>query len=158
MQKIFRFYLNWGIFEKGLGTLVFVKFFSICWLGSVPFDLCVFVLANFSNFNMYLGKFHSCSCIAHMLVLYVHTKCLIKCLNGILVLFWTLMSSKFWGLLWLNLFIMHCTCITYAHHMHTLAQLSIVLHFIDITCFSTYNMIVWHCFCSFLGLCACFID
>ena len=119
MQKIFRFYLNWGIFEKGLGTLVFAKFFSISWLGSIPFDLCVFVLANFSNFNMYLGKFHSCSCIAHMLVLYVHTKCLIKCLNDILVLFWTPMSSKFWGLLWLNLFIMHCTCITYAHHMHT---------------------------------------
>ena len=25
----FWFYLNWGIFEKGLRTLVFVKFFSI---------------------------------------------------------------------------------------------------------------------------------
>ena len=33
--------------------------------------------------------------------------------------------------------IIPCTCITYAHLKHTLAQLSIVLHF------STYNMIVW---------------
>ena len=65
----FRFYLNWSIFEKGLGTLDFVNFFFlISWLGFVPFGLFVFVLANCGNFNMYLGKIHPCSCIAHMLV------------------------------------------------------------------------------------------
>ena len=74
-----RFYLNWVIFEKGWETLNFVNFFSISWLSSVPFDLFVFVLANCGNSHMYLGKIHSCSCIAHMLVLQVHIKCLIKC-------------------------------------------------------------------------------
>ena len=37
---------------------------------------------------------------------------------------------------------MHHICTPHAHLMHTLAQLSIVLHFIDITCFRTYNMIM----------------
>ena len=104
--KKIRFYLIWVNFEKGLGTLNFMKILSISWLGSVPFGLFVFVLANYGNFNMYLGKFHSCSSIAHILVVQVHSKCLIKHLNGILMLFWTPMSSKLWGLPWLNLFIM----------------------------------------------------
>ena len=69
MQKISKFYLYWGIFEKGLGTLNFVQIFLIFWLGFVPFGLFVIVLALCGNFNMYLGNFHSCSCIAHMLVL-----------------------------------------------------------------------------------------
>ena len=38
-----RYYLNWVILKKGWETLNFVKFFSISWLGSIPFDLFVFV-------------------------------------------------------------------------------------------------------------------
>ena len=45
MQRISRFYLNWGIFEKGLGTLNFVQIFLISQLAFVPFGLFVFVLA-----------------------------------------------------------------------------------------------------------------
>jgi len=47
---------------------------------------------------MYLDKMHTCSCIVYMIVVLVHTKCLIKCPNDILVLFWALMSTKLWGL------------------------------------------------------------
>jgi len=65
----FWFYLIWVILEKGWETFNFVKILSISWLGFVPFGLFVIVLANCGNFNMYLGKFHSCLCIAHMLVL-----------------------------------------------------------------------------------------
>ena len=64
-----RFYFIWVILKKGWETFNFVKIVSISWLGVVPFGFFVFVFTNYANFNMYLGKFHSCSCIAHMLVL-----------------------------------------------------------------------------------------
>ena len=64
-----KFYLIWVILKKGWETFNFVKILSISWLGFVPFGFFVFVLANYGNFNLYLGMFHSCSCIAHMLVI-----------------------------------------------------------------------------------------
>ena len=133
------------------------------------------ICISYMYFNMYLDNIHSCSCIAYMLVLLVHTKCLIKCPNDILVLFWTPMSTKLWGLLWLDMFIMfwslgmcfahfdpnvlshtlhmHHICTPHAHLMHTLVHLScfcisimvVICHYM----FITYNMIVCHCLCLF---------
>ena len=117
-----------------------------------------------------------------MLVLLVHTKYLIKCQNGILLLFWTPMSTKLWGYQdytcfscfdhWLCVLhtltqmclVMPCSCITYAHHMHTwctphahlmhtlvhlscfcISIMAVICHYM----FITYNMIVCHCLCLF---------
>ena len=145
MQKISRFFLNWVFSKKGW-NLWFCEFFFnfLIWLYPIWF-VCVCV-GPLWHFNMYLDNFHSCSCIAHMLVVLVHIKYLIKWLNDILMLFWTPMSSKLWGLPWLNLFIMFwllVVCFTYfdpivvkhallmhfigtphAHLMHTLAHSS----------------------------------
>ena len=46
MQKILGFAWVGFIFEKGLETLIFVKIFSISWLGFVLVGLFVFVLVN----------------------------------------------------------------------------------------------------------------
>ena len=128
------------------------KKFSIFLIRLCPicFDcVCVGLLW---HFNLYLGIFYTCSCIVYMLVVFVHTKCLIKCLNDILVLFWTLMSTKLWGIPWLCMFnmfwslvvcftyfdpkvlchvlIIHHKCTPHAHLMHTLTHLS---------CFAYYS-------------------
>ena len=127
--------------------------------------------------NMYLGIFYKWSCIVYMLNVSVHTRCLIKCLNGILVLFWTPMSTKLWGLPWLCMFIMfwslvvsfiyfdpsvlsHALIMHDASHMNTTCTLDAHTCSLDMFCislmlnkfcymFSTYNMILWYCLCSF---------
>ena len=66
---------NWGFFENGLEFVVFVNFFQNLWLGWVPFDVCVFVLAPCGSLSMYWGKFH-----------YVHVVyiiCVLCCMLGV---------------------------------------------------------------------------
>ena len=45
------------IFRKWVGVHVFVNFFSKLWLGWIPFDLCVSVLAPCGILNIYWGIF-----------------------------------------------------------------------------------------------------
>ena len=136
----------WDIFEKGLGNFYFVNFFCfqfLVWALSHLFCLCLcwplvaFKLVFRQDSHMFMHCLHL-SC--------VHTKCLIKCPNGILVLFWTPISTKLWGLSWVYMFIMfwslvvcfthfdpyvfrhalimHHICTPYAHLMHILVHLS----------------------------------
>ena len=50
---------NLGIFEKGVGVLIFVNYvFSKFWLGWVPFDVFVSMLAPWGILIIYCGKFH----------------------------------------------------------------------------------------------------
>ena len=131
-----------------MGTLIFAKKkkkFNFL-IGLCPIWFVCVCVGPLWHFNIYLGKIQSCSCIAHMLFLWVNIKYLTKCSNGIFVLFWTPMSTKFWGLPWLYMFIMFWSlgvCFThfdlivlnhalhmhyigtpYAQLMHTLAHLS----------------------------------
>ena len=118
----FRFCLSWVHFWKRVGNFGFCKKKFNFLIGLYPiWFVCVYV-GRLWHFNMYLGKMQTCSCITYMLVLLVHTKCLIKCSNDILVLFWIPMSTKHWGLPWLYMFVLHtliqmgllmpCSCIT----------------------------------------------
>ena len=125
-----------GIFlKKGWKSLFLCNFFFFFnfLIGLCPICFVCVCVGPLWHFNIYLGKIYICSCIAYMLVVVVHTKCLLKCLNGILVLFWTPMSTKLWGLPWLYIFIMFWSlvvCFTHfdpnmlshASHMHTLAH------------------------------------
>ena len=118
-------------FRKRVGNLWFCKknFNFLIWLYPIWF-VCVCV-GPLWHFNMYLGNFHSCSCIAHMLVVLVHIKYLIKCSNGILMLFWTPMSSKLWGLPWLNLFIMFWSLVAcFTHFDPIVLKHALLMHFI----------------------------
>ena len=67
-NTIFKFYLRimqnlclgfskLGIFKNWVGILKFVKFFSILWLGWVPFGICASVLAPCGSLSMYSGIF-----------------------------------------------------------------------------------------------------
>ena len=86
------------MFER-VGKILFLyKNFSIFLIGLCPICFnCVYVGLLWHS-NVYLGIFYKFSCIVYMLVVFVHTRYLIKCPNGILVLFWTPMSTKFWEL------------------------------------------------------------
>ena len=128
MQKIFNF---------------LIRLYPICFV-------CVSV-GPLWHFNMYLGKVYTCSCIDYMLVVLVHTKCLIKCPNDILVLFglrWVpnfrdyndyacLSCFDHWLCVLHTLtqmcFVMPWSCITYAHHMHTWCTHSFTWHVLHIT-------------------------
>ena len=145
-RNILGFYLNWVILKKGWELYFFCEIFFNFLIGLCPIWVVCVCVGQLWHFNMYLGKIQSCSCIAHMLVVWVHIKCLRKCSNDILVLFWTPMSSKLWGLPWLYIFIMFWSlvvCFTHfdpnvlshallmhhigtppAHLMHTFVHLS----------------------------------
>ena len=129
-----KFCLSWVHFWKRVGNFELCKKNFNFLIGLYPIWFFCICVGPLWHFNMYLGKIHSCSCIAYMLVLLVHTKCLIKWPNGILVLFWTPMSTKLWGLPWLymfwslvvcsNVLHMHHICTPHAHLMHTFVHLS----------------------------------
>ena len=115
----------------------------------------VFVLAPSGIWTYIYARFQHVHALFYMLVVCMHSMCLIKCPNGIFSLFWTLMSTNFWGLLcfyMLNLFwtlavcfthfspcvpchalLMHLTCTPQAHLMHTLDHL---------TCFAFHSCYV----------------
>ena len=145
-----RFCLNWVHFWIRVENfeLCQKKFQFIFSLFSISCFDCVCV-GPLWRFNLYLGKIHTCSFIAFMFAMLVHTKCLRKCPNGILVLFWTPMSTKLWELPWLYMFIMFWSlvvCFTHfdpnvlshAFHMYHLCtphahtcSLIMFLHFND---------------------------
>ena len=155
-----------GSFLKRVGNFNFMQnlLFFLTGLCPICFD-CVCVGPLWHS-NMYLGIFYKCSCIVYMLNVSVHTRCLIKCLNGILVLFWTPMSTKLWGLPWLCMFIMFWSlvvCFThfdpnvlchalimhhiytpYAHLTHTVVHLScFAYHSCKINVVTCLALITW---------------
>ena len=67
--KNFYIFLKLGYFEKGLGTLNFVKISFYFLIGLCPIWVVCVCVGQLWHFNMYLGKIQSCSCIAHMLIL-----------------------------------------------------------------------------------------
>jgi len=146
-----RFCLSWVRFEQGLGNFKFWQknfnfLIGLCPIWFVCVCVCVGPLW---HFNMYLGKIHSCSCILYMLVVLVRTKCLIKCLKGILVLFWTPVSTKLCGLPWLYMFIMFWSLVAcfihfdlnvlrHALHMHHIGtpHVHLIHTLVHLSCFA----------------------
>ena len=138
--------MSWVYFWKGWETLSFVQKIFNFLIGLYPICFVCVCVGPLWHFNMYLDNIYTCSSITYILVVLVHTKCLIKCPNGILVLFWILMSTKLWRLPWLCMFIMfwslvvcftyfepnvfshalimHHICTPHAHLMHTLVHLT----------------------------------
>ena len=86
---------KFGTFEKlGWGSYFCEFFFKKFWLGWVPFDVCVFVLAPWGILSMYWGS--PCSCIVHSWISLLHASCLTERTSDILVLNWTQLSSNAW--------------------------------------------------------------
>ena len=88
----------------GLGKLNFSKIFPFCQLGLVPFCLLLIVLAPCGILTCIQASFSHVHALFIICVQCVHTRCLIKCLYVIFLLFWTPMSTKFWGLPFLFMF------------------------------------------------------
>ena len=126
-----RFYLNWVILKKGWETLNFVKFFSISWLGSIPFDLFVFVwpiVAIEHLFRQDSLMFMHCSHVSFTGAHQVFDK-MPNCFGLQWVPNfgdyhdWTCLSCfDHWVCVLHTLtqmcLVIPCTCIAYAHHMH----------------------------------------
>ena len=118
-----------GLFLKGLGKTYFsCKNFLFSWLSCVPFCLFVFVLAPSGILTCIKAKCHHIPALFHMLMVCMHSKCLIKCPNGIFSLFWTSMSINFWGLSWLCMFIMYWSLVVRFTHfaLWVLAHLLVI--------------------------------
>ena len=112
------------------------------------------------------AKFSYVYALFNIHVQYVHSMCLIKCPNNILLLFWTPMSTKFMGITIIihvyhvliigGVFYIICpvsvySCISHASFMHTRCTLLHIPLTLDMFCihscslnlsrpFSTYNM------------------
>ena len=93
MQNLCLGFWKLGTFQNWVGILIFVKIFSISWLGFVPFGVYASVLAPCGNSNMYWGIFSLCSCIFHHCCALLHARCLTECSSDILWLCWIQMSS-----------------------------------------------------------------
>ena len=96
MQNLCLGFYKLGIFENWVGFLFFVKFFSILWLGWVPFGVCAFVLAPCGNLNLYWGIFHHVHAFFYCFYTLLHGRCSTKCPSNILWLYWTQMSFFTW--------------------------------------------------------------
>ena len=122
MQKLIWVLKIWGFFEKGLGFLILWKFSSKFWLGCVPFDICVFVLALCGILIMYWGIFT----YVHTFFIYVVLYCMLSVWQNVLVTFlcWI-------GLKWVPLlgFTLDWTCVTcfgqWMCVLHTLTKLCV---------------------------------
>ena len=134
MQKFKLRFKNWGFFENGLGFWVFVKIFQNLWLGWVPFDICVSVLAPWGILSLYWGRF-----------LHVHALFIVKihcCMLGV----WqnVLVTFLCWiGLNWVPMlgFYLDWSCLS------CFGQCLCVLHTMSILCLNAMPCITRHISC-----------
>ena len=92
-----------GIFEKGVGFMIFKQNFFKFLIGLSPIWFVCICVSPLWHFKSVLRHFSMCLCIVHSCSAVLHAKCLSKCSSDIFVLLWTQMSSNFWEYPWLNL-------------------------------------------------------
>ena len=90
---------NLGIFEKGVGVLIFCENFFKTLIGLSPICWVCICVGPMRHFDHVLRQISSCSCIFHRCCVLLHVRCLTECPSDILVLNWTLVSSLCLGLL-----------------------------------------------------------
>ena len=119
-----------GIFENWVGFLNFLKFFSILWLGWVPFGVCASVLAPCGSLNLYWGIFHH----VHAFFIVFIICCMLGVRQNVQVTFFSCIELKWVSLLEFSLFdlVSHALVVfnslcsqmpCLAHTVYTLASL-----------------------------------
>ena len=143
-------YSQLGFSSQGLGKLNFCQIFDwflllIC-IGCWPLvveRICI------------KGGFHDIHALFHIVVHNVHARCLIKCLLGIFLLVWTLMSIKLWGFSCFLIRNMFGSLVMYLTHLAPHMHFSCIGHALHIANFYTHlcypcHALVYTLLCLFL--------